>query len=227
MANLQTANSKQPPYPFMRSGREYRQFVDFHIRAAQEVDGGEENGLYVEGVAATFDKPTVLYTYDGVEYKESLSRNAFDGVDLTTDVIFNYNHGGKVLARTRNRTLAIWVEADGLHIRARLDGTEEGRKAYEEIKGGYIDRMSFAFSIAEASYDVDTHTRTILRVKKLYDVSAVDFPAYDTTSINARSLFEAELENEHKAAAAAELRKEILNDQIKQTIKNYGGTKTL
>lgn len=227
MLNQTTANNKQQMPPFMRKDRQYRQFIDFHIRAAQEVEGGEENGLYVEGVAATFDKPTTLYTFDSVEYKEQIHRDAFNGVDLVTDVIFNYNHGGKVLARTRNKTLILWVEADGLHMRARLDGTDEGRKIYEEIQGGYIDRMSFAFSIAEASYDIDNHTRTVLRVKKLYDVSAVDFPAYDTTSINARSLFETELENEHKAAVAAELRKQILKDQINQTIKNYGGSTTL
>ena len=118
----------------------------------------------------------MLFSIDGVDYKEQIDARAFEGADMS-DVIFNYNHGGKVVARTRNNTLTLWVEADGLHMRARLNGTDEGRKLYEEIKGGYIDRMSFAFRIAESSYNIETHTRTVLRVKKVYDVSAVDIPA--------------------------------------------------
>jgi phage head maturation protease len=73
---------------------------------------------------------------------------------------------------------------------------------------------------------VDTHTRTILKVKKLYDVSAVDIPAYDTTSISARNSFTMEINNERKAAAAARMRKEVMQFEIQQLIKNFnGGTK--
>jgi HK97 family phage prohead protease len=97
-----------------------------------------------------------------------------------------------------------------LMIKARLDGTEEGRRLYEEIKGGYIDRMSFRFVASENAYDSDNHLRTIRKIKKLYDVSAVDIPAYDKTSISARSFFEAEAEEEHKAAEAAELRQKLI-----------------
>jgi HK97 family phage prohead protease len=115
-----------------------------------------------------------------------------------SDVIFNYNHGGKVMARTRNQTLQLTIDNKGLYVRARLDGTSEGRKLYEEIRGGYIDRMSFAFTVAEDEYQKETRTRVIRKVKKLYDVSAVDIPAYDTTSISARSFFEAQEEIERK-----------------------------
>lgn len=204
-----------------RKDRELRQFYTFELRATQ-VPETESEALYIEGVAASFNSPTVLYEYDGVEYKEQIDRAAFDGADLR-DVIFNYNHSGKVMARTRNKTLELWIDNNGLNIRARLDGTEEGRKLYEEIKGGYIDRMSFSFTIKESSYNVEQHMRTVLKVKKLYDVSAVDIPAYDTTSIFARSSFEAELEKEQKAAGAAELRKRVLQTQIKITTTNYGG----
>jgi len=141
------------------------------------------------------------------------------------DVIFNYNHGGKVAARTRNSTLNLWIEQDGLHMRARLDGTEEGRRLYEEIKGGYIDRMSFAFAVKESAYNIDEHMRTILKVRKVYDVAAVDIPAYDTTSISARGSFTVEIEKERKHAAAAVLRREILQAEITQTIKIYGGNR--
>lgn len=213
-------NSKDPMPT--RKDREYRQFMSFELRAEEPEGGASGEALYIEGVAAPFNAPTVLYSYDGVDYKEQIDARAFDGADMS-DVIFNYNHQGKVVARTRNGTLQVWVEADGLHVRARLDGTEEGRTLYEEIKGGYIDRMSFAFTIAESSYNIEEHMRTVLKVKKVYDVSAVDIPAYDTTSLNARNSFSVEIEKEERAAAAASLRREVLQEEIKQTIKIYGG----
>lgn len=189
----------------VKRGRDLRNFVNFEIRAA-----GDGNGeLYVEGVACVFNKETVLWEYDGVQYKEKVDARAFDSADMT-DVIFNYNHSGKVVARTRNKTLELFVKQDGLHIRARLDGTEEGRKLWEEIKGGYIDRMSYMYSTQEDAYDRATHTRTILKVKKLYDVSAVDIPAYDTTSISARSLLDLDRAEMEKAAAESERRKRAI-----------------
>ncbi|MFD1953730.1 HK97 family phage prohead protease [Paenibacillus thailandensis] len=189
--------------------REFREF-QFEIRAAALTeDEGAEEALYVEGYAARFNEPTVLYEYGDTQYKEKVHPDAFRDADMS-DVIFNYNHGGKVMARTRNKTLDLKVDSKGLFIRARLDGTEEGRRLYEEIKGGYIDRMSYAYTVKESSYDTETRTRTILRIKKLYDVSAVDIPAYDTTSISARSAFEMEIEKEKQAAAAAERRKKLL-----------------
>lgn len=188
-----------------KKGRDFRNFINFEIRAAG--DGGNE--LYVEGIACVFNRETVLWEYDGIEYKEMVDPRAFDEADMT-DVIFNYNHGGKVMARTRNKTLELSIKSDGLHIRARLDGTDEGRKLYEEIKGGYIDRMSYAYSVQESSYDVSRHLRTIRKVKKLYDVSAVDIPAYDTTSIFTRSLLDLDRAESDKAAAETERRKRAL-----------------
>jgi len=187
-----------------KTERECRNFVNFEIRSAED-----NKELYVEGYAATFNSPTVLWEYDGIEYKEQIDDRAFDEADLS-DVIFNYNHRGKVMARTRNKTLQLSTDSKGLYIRARLDGTEEGRRLYEEIKGGYIDRMSFQFSTRESAYDSENHMRTIRKVKKLYDVSAVDIPAYDDTSISARSFFDLEREKEQKAADAAQLRKKLI-----------------
>jgi HK97 family phage prohead protease len=189
-----------------RKNREFRQMVNFELRAAAADNGNQE--LYVEGYAATFNDPTVIWEMDGIEYKEQINSQAFASTDMT-DVIFNYNHSGKVMARTRNKTLTLNIDQKGLYIRARLDGTEEGRQMYNDIKGGYIDRMSFAFTVSESSYDSDKHMRTILTIKKLYDVSAVDIPAYDSTSISARSYFELEREKE-KAAEADEQRKRLI-----------------
>lgn len=229
MSNQKNTNSPQEAKKVDRAewmaaqGCQFRHFLSFEIRAGEVgAEGADAGALYVEGIAAPFNTPTVLFSIDGVDYKEQIDARAFEGADMS-DVIFNYNHGGKVVARTRNNTLTLWVEADGLHMRARLDGTDEGRKLYEEIKGGYIDHMSFAFRIAESSYNIETHTRTVLRVKKVYDVSAVDIPAYDTTSISARNSFAVEIEREKSAAVAASLRKEVLQDEINLTIKLYGG----
>ena len=175
-------------------GRDFRRFVEFEVRALADENGdGGSQELWVEGYAVRFNEPTVLYEYDGIEFKEQVDDRAFDDADMS-DVIFNYNHNGKVMARTRNKTLQLNVDSEGLYIKARVDGTEEGRKIYEEIKGGYIDRMSYSYKVNEAAYDSENKTRTIRKIKTLYDVSAVDIPAYDTTSIYARSLIDAEEE---------------------------------
>ena len=184
--------------------REYRSFAEFRLAES------DEGGSWVEGYAAVFESPTVLYEFDGVQYKETIERSAFEASDMR-DVILNYNHEGKVVARTRNKTLQLAIDDRGLFVRARLDGTEEGRRMFEEIQGGYLDKMSFAFSIAEEEFDKQSRTRSIKKIQRLYDVSVVSLPAYDDTSISARSFFSAVAEEERKAlesAAMLELEKE-------------------
>ena len=178
--------------PVISKDREYRAF---ELRAAD----GE---MTVEGYAAIFESPAVLYSYDGVDYREVIDREAFSGAQMA-DVVMNYNHQGKPVARTKNGTLQLRVDSTGLQIRADLSGTEEGRRLYEEIRGGYIDKMSFAFTVSEDSYDRDIHTRRILGIQRLYDVAAVDLPAYDATNISARSYFSAEAEKADRAEARA------------------------
>ncbi|HWR29923.1 MAG TPA: HK97 family phage prohead protease [Negativicutes bacterium] len=167
-----------------------RQQRTFEIRAAAD-------GMTVEGYAATFEQSTVLYEYDGIKYYEVISRGAFTGAQMA-DVMMNFNHRGKPVARTKNGTLTLEVDDFGLKIKADLSGTEEGRRLYEEIKGGYIDKMSFTFKADpnRDSYDRLTHTRRISGFERIYDVAAVDIPAYDSTSISARSFFEAQAEAE-------------------------------
>lgn len=162
-----------------------KRIFNMQTRNIEDVKNSEKTELWVEGYAVVFNTPTVIFEMDNNEYKEKISEKAFDECDIT-DVIFNYNHTGKVIARTRNNTLKLKVDEKGLFICARLDGTEEGRKLYDEISKGYIDRMSFQFTVSEESYDKENKTWTIQKIKKLYDVSAVDIPAYDETSISAR-----------------------------------------
>jgi HK97 family phage prohead protease len=168
-----------------------------------EVRAQEEEGMFVEGYAAVFDHSTVMFEYDGVEYKEVICRGAFDKAQMS-DVVMNFDHQGKPVARTKNSTLTLTVDDYGLKVRADLSGTTEARELYNEIKAGYVDKMSFAFTIAKSSYDKETHTRGIERIKRLYDVAAVSFPAYESTSLEARSFFEAEAEKER-----AEARKQL------------------
>lgn len=193
----------------LRDDRMYRTVMNLKTRAEtiQDENGQEVQEMIVEGQAVTFESETTLFKCGETEYKEVIDRNAFNEADMS-DVIFNYNHSGKVVARTRNNTLKLNIDSNGLNIEARLDGTDEGRRLYEEIKGGYIDRMSFCFTIKEESYNQETHTWRVLKIDKLYDVSAVDIPAYDTTSISARSSRLAVAEKEQKALERAQLQKE-------------------
>lgn len=196
----------------LRPDRMTRRF-DFQLRSEQP-EGQETPELWVEGYAARFRSPTVLFEMDGLEYREQIAADAFTDCKMD-DVIFNYNHGGKVMARTRNKTLQLTVDENGLFIRARLDGTEEGRKLYDEISKGYIDRMSFQFTIGSEAYDRENRTWTILRVKRLYDVSAVDIPAYDDTSINARKADAEAVARESQRTAEAELARRKLELKLK------------
>lgn len=172
-----------------------RFYRPFEVRAS-------DTEMRVDGYAATFDQETVMYEFDGVQYKEVVDRGAFSATQMA-DVVMNYNHEGKPVARTKNGTLSLTVDDAGLRISADLSGTEEGRQLYNEIKGGYIDKMSFAFTVSTQEYNRDTRTRRITGIKRLYDVAAVDIPAYDTTSISARSFFEAEAERERAEARTA------------------------
>jgi HK97 family phage prohead protease len=185
----------------MNRNKLHERKFDFEIRSVQTEN--ENNELWAEGYAAKFESPTILFESKNLKVVEQINRGAFDSANMK-DVIFNYNHSGKVMARTRNQTLQLFVDDVGLLIRARLDGTDEGRKLYQEIQGGYIDRMSFRFSIEDEKYieSSDTVEFQITKIKKLYDVSAVDIPAYDDTSIEARRASVEEILEKRKHTSA-------------------------
>lgn len=191
--------------PAIKQGREYRALQGFALVPRE----GDDDAYRVRGTAVVFNKPTCLYEIDGVKYYEVIDRHAFDGCDMS-DVIFNYNHGGKVVARLRNKTLSLTIGDGGLDIDADLSGTVAGRELYEEIDGGYVDKMSFSFSVRESKYDTLTHTRTITKIRKLYDVAAVDIPAYEETSISARGFFEEEHSKELVALEQAQKRRRLI-----------------
>ena len=190
-------------------------------RSVVEVRAKEENYI-VEGYATTFNTPYELYSGRYYRVLEQISPNAFDECDMD-DVIMQYDHEGRVFARTRNNTLELSVDSKGLLVKANLGGTEQGKSLYEDIKGGYIDRMSFGFVVAEDErvytndYDADMETclRTITKISKLYDVSAVSIPANDSTSISARKFCDgviAELEAERLLRAKLKLKLKLQED---------------
>ncbi|MGM9570710.1 MAG: HK97 family phage prohead protease [bacterium] len=152
-----------------------------------------KDDLIVEGYAAVFEKETVLFSCGDTDYKEIIDRNAFLGADLS-DVVFKYNHSNDflVLARTSNNTLQLSIDEMGLKMTANLADVQTGRDLYSLIKRRDINKMSFAFTVREESYDTKTHTRRILKFDKIYDVSAVDIPAYNDTIITARDYFKAQ-----------------------------------
>nr|DAL77535.1 MAG TPA: prohead serine protease [Caudoviricetes sp.] len=179
--------------------RDYRMFEMRAMPVTDSETGGKQ--YRVEGYAAKFNEETVLYEVDGIQYKEVIRPGAFSGAKMQ-DVVMNFNHGGKPVARTKNGTLQLTVDRTGLHIVADLGGTEEGRRLYEEIQGGYIDKMSFAFTVRTSEYDKVKHLRSIIAFNRVFDVAAVDIPAYDGTEIAARSWAKAEAVREQAAEVA-------------------------
>ncbi|MCD8025079.1 MAG: HK97 family phage prohead protease [Candidatus Gastranaerophilales bacterium] len=151
----------------------------------------EEQKKILEGYAVVFDCPTVLFEADGIEYKEIIAKEAFNNADLK-DVCLKYNHGDSmgILARTRNDSLQIIVDDYGLKFRAKLLDTPSANEVYTNVKNNLLDKCSFAFRCEEDSYNQETHTRTILKIKRVYDLSVVDIPAYDETNVEARSYFD-------------------------------------
>lgn len=187
--------------------REYRQLTILQPQSQQK---RLDSDYYVEGYATTFS-PYELYEYDGIKYYEQIDRNAFIGADMS-DVIMQYDHGGKVMARQSNKTLLLETDDHGLFICADLSKSSASKELFEEISTGLVTRMSWAFTVAEESYNRDTRTRTILKVKKVYDVSAVSIPANQDTEISARSFFDGEIEKEKQELL--ERRKKLLKLQI-------------
>lgn len=208
----------------LADGREYRRIDVSGI----ELRAGNQGEMIVEGYATTFGQPYELYRDKFYIINEQVDAHAFDGCDMA-DVIFQYDHQGRVMARTRNHTLEVTPDAHGLKIRANLGGTTLGRQLFEEIKGGYTDRMSFGFTVKtdkrEETEDRESGTitvdRTILAFEKLYDVSAVSLPANDSTEISARSYADGvieELKALEERRAKERQKREQMQGEIRQLL---------
>lgn len=166
--------------------------LNVELRAAEE-----DEKMIIEGYAITFNQPATH------GYTEIISDKALDNTDMS-DVPLKYNHEDShlIMARTRNKSLELKKDDKGLFIRAELIDTQSNKDIYKSIKAGLIDKMSFGFTVRGDEYDYDTDTRTITDIDKLYDVSVVDLPFYDSTSVYARN------ENDEFLAKREELRKQ-------------------
>ena len=175
----------------------------------------------VEGYASTFDEYELLRDGDVTLY-ERIEKEAFDDADMT-DVIFLRDHEGRVLARTRNESLALEVDDHGLKVRANLGLTGASREMLEDIRAGLYSQMSFAFTVAEDRLDwLDDHNavRIVTRFKKLFDVSAVAFPAnpYTDIGLDARAMLHGAMEQrtaERLEAERRERERKVLLTRIK------------
>lgn len=179
--------------------------VELRNASAEEKDGK----MILEGYASIFNAPTVLFKCGNIEYKEVIDARAFDDTD-TSDCCLKYNHGGMPLARTRGGSLELKKDSIGLFFRAELFNTTVSSDVYSIVKAGGLDKCSFAFRVKEEKYDSSTHTRTILKIEKIFDVAVVDTPAYNDTSVSARSLFEMEMDNEQKELENSKLREKLI-----------------
>lgn len=165
----------------------------FELRAKQGQQEDDEF-VHIEGKAVAFDSETVLFKFNGTEYKEIIERGAFDEADIS-DVVVKYNHSDHFLAvaRTRNHTLELDVREDGVYVAIKIrKDNPNGMQFYKNVEEGLIDRMSFSFIIREESFDEKEHRWTVRKIEKVYDVAAVDFPAYDDTEIYAKRFGDAE-----------------------------------
>ena len=193
----------------MQKEKEIRLLAEnLEVRASED----NEEKMIVEGYAVVFDSPATH------GFTEIVDRNAFNGCDMK-DVPLKYNHTDNFLirARTRNNSLQLSVDDKGLKIRAELLDTTQGKDIYKCIRSGLLDKMSFAFTVEEEKWDVATDTRTILKIDRLYDVSVVDTPFYDTTSIYARAL--STLESEKEKLENLRAQKEVAKRRLAMKIK--------
>lgn len=175
---------------------------------------------YVEGYAARYE-PYVLYELDDGPIYERFEPGCFDGCDMS-DVIFQLNHQGTVMARQSNGSLIVEADQTGLFTAADLGRTEAARRLYEEISTGMITKMSWGFILGEHYYDSETRTIVHKTVRKIFDVSAVSIPANQNTEINARSWADGVIDLAARSEAALEERRRRLRLKIRiqEDLKN-------
>ena len=197
--------------PVKTDKREYRKFEGMEVRAA------EDGAKVVEGYATTFNQPYQLWRDRDITVNEQVDPRAFDETDMS-DVIMQYDHEGRVFARISNGTLRLEADDHGLKVVADLGGTEIGRQLFEEINGGYTNTMSFGFTVTgeeKKRTEEDgrvTILRTITKIGKLYDVSAVSLPANDATEISSRMIGDGLISEAEKEIQAEEDRRRRIGE---------------
>lgn len=169
---------------------------------------------YVEGYAARYEPYVLYYDHGGNPVYERFERGCFDGCDMS-DVIYQFDHQGKVMARTGNGSLIVEPDDTGLFMAADLSRTVAARAHYDDdIKTGMVTKMSWRFALGEYYFDDATRTIVHTKVRKVYDVSAVSIPANDNTEINARAWVDGEIAQAARREAELEERRRKLRLKI-------------
>lgn len=149
------------------------------------------------GYGAVIEKRTVICNIDGLDYYEIIDRNAFKNTDFS-QCCLKYNHSNSypIVARVKNNSLSLSIDNIGLKYEARLLNTSSANDLYISVQEGLLDKSSFSFTVKRFNYDKQSRTRRILEIDKVFDVSVVDIPAYNDTSVQARNFFEEMKEKE-------------------------------
>jgi HK97 family phage prohead protease len=180
-----------------------------------------DSDFYVEGFAARYEPYVLFHDMDGDPVYERFERGCFDNCDMS-DIIYQFDHAGKVMARTSNGSLIVEPQEAGLFMAADLSRTATARAHYEDdIKTGMVTKMSWRFSVGECYYDSATKTLVHKTVRKIYDVSAVSIPANDNTEINARSWADGVIDLAARSEAALEERRRKLRTKINNTLGGF------
>jgi len=177
----------------------------------------QENKMVLEGYAITFNQDTLIGD-EKYGFIESIDRNALSDMAMK-DVPMKYNHMDSflIIARTKNKSLSLSVDNIGLKVHAELLDTQSNQDIYKMVRSGLLDKMSFAFTVSEQTWNREGKIpkRVITKVDRLYDVSVVDVPAYESTSVYARSLEAMELDLKAMELAEQESKAAITRRKIK------------
>lgn len=196
------------------------------IRLAEVELTEVEDKMILEGYAIIYNDETLIGDEEYGFY-ETISPDAI-AADAIKDVPMKYNHNDAflIIARTKNGSLELTSDDIGLKVRAELLDTQTNRDIYKMVKSGLLDKMSFAFTVKEQiwNHDGNIPKRLITKIDRLYDVSIVDIPAYDNTSIFARSLESMDLELRAMDLAMKKDREVLIRKRLNLKIK-IGGNK--
>lgn len=182
------------------------------LMAATDTTKRLDSDHYVEGYAARYE-PYILYEDEDGPIYERFEPGCFEGADMS-DVIMQYDHAGKVLARQSNGTLIVEPDENGLFFAADLGRTEAARSIYDDVQAGMVTKMSWRFKVGEYYFDRGTRTIVHTRIAKVYDVSPVSIPANDDTIINARAWVDGEIAQAARREAELEERRRRLRLKI-------------
>ena len=185
-----------------------------HNPTAKRID----SDYYVEGYAARYEPYELYRDLNGEPVYERFERGCFANCDMS-DVIYQYDHAGRVYARTSNGSLIVEPDDNGLFMAGDLGRTAAARAHYEDdIKSGMVTKMSWRFAVGEYYYDAANRTIVHTSVRKIYDVSAVSIPANDNTEINARAWVDGEIAQAARSEAELEERRRKLRTKISITL---------